>query len=140
MKVKKEGDLKTIFAELKNILSKYSPPLIASSDLDSKYELYSKKDIEWAGHKFKEIQFGAAVIQSSYVGLYLMHIYAKPVLIDKIPERLRKCLKGKSCFHIREWDAEMKKIIEKTVKDGISCYKKENLNETFELRFLIKQI
>ncbi|MDP9230640.1 MAG: hypothetical protein M3O67_08215 [Bacteroidota bacterium] len=36
-----------IFKALKKILSKYSPPLVAVSDFESRYELVSKKKAEY---------------------------------------------------------------------------------------------
>jgi len=38
-----EKDLIKIFKRLKKILKKYENPLIAKFDLDSKYDLWSKK-------------------------------------------------------------------------------------------------
>ncbi len=119
-----EDNRKQIFDEITRIFSKYTPPLTVVSKFDSRYELVSKKEVEIAGRKFKELYFGAAIIQKNYVGFYMMTIYMHTELIEKIPENLKKCLKGKSCFHIKKWDAQMKKDIEKTVKDGFDCYKK----------------
>ncbi len=113
-----------IFKALKKILSKYSPPLVAVSDYESRYELVSKKETEYQGRKFKVVYFGAVIIQNHYTGLYLMHVYSNPKMLEKIPPELRKYLKGKCCFHIKTIDDKLIKQIEKTVKDGIDCYKK----------------
>ena len=113
-----------IFQKLRKILSKYSPPLVVISDFDSRYELVSKKEVEFNGRKYDQMYFGATIIQSNYVGLYLMHVYAQPGNVDKISPELRKCLKGKSCFHIQSADDKLMKQVETTVRDGIECYKK----------------
>lgn len=113
-----------IYDELVKILSLYSPPLTAKTDYSSRYELISKKEVEWQGRKFPEMYFGAAMIHKGHVGFYMMSVYANPLLLEKVPEALRKCLKGKSCFHIKKWDDQMKKEIEKTVKDAFSFYRK----------------
>jgi hypothetical protein len=113
-----------IFKQLKSVLSKYSPPLVATSDFEGRYELVSKRAVEFMGRKKTEIYFGAAIIQGNYVGLYLMHVYVKPERLQNIAPELKKLLKGKSCFHIKTLDNKLIKQVEAAVKDGIDCYKK----------------
>lgn len=121
-----QDDRLQIFNKLKSILSKYSPPLTATSNFEGRYELVSKKPIEFMGRKKTEIYFGAAIIQANYVGLYLMHVYVSAEYLKKIAPELGKTLKGKSCFHIKKLDENLIKQIETAVKDGIECYKKLN--------------
>jgi len=115
-----------IFKQLKQILSKYSPPLTAVSDFEGRYELVSKKPTEFMGRKRPEMYFGAAIIQSNYVGLYLMHVYMSADYLKKISPDLMKTLKGKSCFHIKTLDDNLIKQIKTAVKDGMECYRKLN--------------
>jgi len=42
-----------------------------------------------------------------------------------LPEELRKCLKGKSCFNIKKADAKLFKQIGKMAKEGLKIYKQE---------------
>lgn len=121
-----QDDRLQIFNKLKSILSKYSPPLTATSNFEGRYELVSKKLIEFMGRKKTETYFGAAIIQGNYVGLYLMHVYVSAEYLKKIAPELGKTLKGKSCFHIKKLDENLIKQIETAVKDGIECYKKLN--------------
>jgi len=51
-------------------MKRYAPPFIARCDFESRYELWSEKDIEIEGRKRKEIYFVGLVIQSNYVGFY----------------------------------------------------------------------
>lgn len=113
-----------IFEGLKALLANHSASFTITKDSDMCYELYSKKDIEWMGRKFNEMFFCSAVIQSNFVGFYNMAVYIEPALLESVPEKLRKCLKGKSCFHLKEWNPEMEKMVEQTVKDGLQFYKK----------------
>lgn len=76
------------------------------------------------GRKRPEMYFGAAFIQSNYVGLYLMHVYMSKNGLEKLGPELRKTLEGKSCFHIKTLDKNLIKQIEVAVKDDIDCYKK----------------
>jgi hypothetical protein len=120
-----QSDLVKIFKKLKKILKKYENPLKPKLDLDSKYDLWSFKDIEVAGRKKKEVYFAGLIIQSNYVGFYYMPIYTDPKLEDKFDPELIKLLKGKSCFHIRSLDANLEQQIEKALKLGFQLYKKK---------------
>ena len=77
------------------------------------------------GKKREGVYFGAAIIQSSYVGFYLMFPYVSPENRKKIPAELLKTLKGKSCFHITTFDATLKKQIADTLKMAFDFYKKQ---------------
>lgn len=119
-----EKDLIKIFNELKKLLKIYENPLIPKIDLDSKYDLWSIKDIEILGRKRKEVQFAALIIQSNYVGFYYMPVYADSEIKEIFEDELLKTLKGKSCFHIKELDVKLKKQIEKALKIGFELYNK----------------
>ena len=114
----------SIFKELKSILKKYEDPLKPKFDLDSKYDLWSFKNVEIAGRKRKEVSFASIIIQSSYVGLYYMPIYTDVTLQDVFKPELLKLLKGKSCFHIKELNPELKQQIKEALDVGYNLYKK----------------
>jgi hypothetical protein len=118
-------DRLAIFKEIKKMLKKYEPPMTAVSDFESRYELVSKKDVVAFGRKRKEIYFGAAIIQSNYVGFYLMSVYANPELTKKIPAELMATLKGKSCFHIKKLDTTLKQQIAQSLAMFFEFYKKQ---------------
>jgi hypothetical protein len=71
----KQDDLVKIYKELKKLLKKYEPPYVPHFDLDSRYELWTDKEVTIAGRKRKELYFTGLIIQSSYVGLYYMAVY-----------------------------------------------------------------
>ena len=52
-----QENLVDIFKQLKKILKKYENPLKPRIDLDSRYDLWSIKDVEIAGKKQKNIVF-----------------------------------------------------------------------------------
>ncbi len=113
------------FKEIQKLLKKYEPPMTAVSDFEGRYELVSKKDVEFAGRKRSEVYFAAAIIQSTYVGFYLMSVYANPTMIKKIPPELMATLKGKSCFHIKRLDATLKRQIAAALTLSFEFYKKQ---------------
>ncbi|MDH4214776.1 MAG: DUF1801 domain-containing protein [Candidatus Thorarchaeota archaeon] len=112
-----------IFQRLKAILKAYEGPFTPKFDLDSKYDLWSIKNIEIAGRKRKEIYFAGLIIQSKYVGFYYMPIYTDTDLKEVFEPDLLKLLKGKSCFHIKELDTKLEKQISRALKIGFNLYK-----------------
>ncbi|MBT4805158.1 DUF1801 domain-containing protein [Candidatus Woesearchaeota archaeon] len=114
-----------IFKKLKFLLKKYETPLKPKFDLDSKYDLWSFKDLEIAGRKRNEVYFAGLIIQSSYVGFYFMPIYTDTKLKEIIKPELLSLLKGKSCFHIKSLNKKLENQIEEALKIGFQLYKKK---------------
>lgn len=121
-----QGELVEIFNGLKKILKKYEGPFKPKLDRDSKYDLWSFKDVEIAGRKRKEVFFASIIIQSTYVGFYYMPIYTDVGLKEVFKPELLKLLKGKSCFYIRDLSPEITSQIEKALEIGYKLYKKRN--------------
>lgn len=119
-----ETNLITIYKKLKMILKKYENPLKPKFDLDSKYDLWSFKDLEIAGRKRKEVYFAGLIIQSKYVGFYYMPVYTDTTLKEVFKPELLKLLKGKSCFHIRQLDENLERQIKEALNTGYQLYKK----------------
>jgi hypothetical protein len=112
-----------IYIKLKAILKKYEKHFTPKFDLDSKYDLWSLKEVVIEGRKKKEVHFASLIIQSSYVGFYFM-----PVEVEQHDEifdpELLKLLKGVSCFHIKSIDKNIEKQIASALKNGYKLYKK----------------
>jgi len=98
--------------------------LVSKFDLDSKYDLWSIKNIEINGKKKKEVYFAGLIIQSNYVGFYYMPIYIDIRLKELFKPDLLSFLKGKSCFHIKKLDVNLEKQIDEALKKGYELYKK----------------
>ncbi|UCC94040.1 MAG: DUF1801 domain-containing protein [Thermoplasmata archaeon] len=120
----KQDELVEIFDELKGMMKVYEDKgkLEPKFDLDSKYDLWSFKDVEIAGRKRKEVSFATIIIQSSYVGLYYMPIYTDTDLAYVFEPELLATLKGKSCFHIKRMDDTMRAQIDKALRVGYDLY------------------
>ena len=119
-----QKDLVKIYRRLKKILKKYEKPLIPKFDLDSKYDLWSIKNIEIDGRKKKELYFAGLIIQNKYVGFYYMPIYIDVRLKDFLKPDLLRLLKGKSCFQIKKLDENLEQQIDEALKKGYELYKK----------------
>jgi hypothetical protein len=120
----KQDELVQLFKKLKKLLKKYEGELKPKFDLDSKYDLWSFKDLEIAGRSRKEVNFASIIIQSNYVGLYYMPVYTDSKLQDVFKPELLKLLKGKSCFHIKTLNEKLETQIEQALEIGYQLYKK----------------
>jgi hypothetical protein len=116
--------LVAVFGRLKEILKRYEDPLRPKLDLDSRYDLWSFKEVEIAGRKRREVYFAGLIIQSRWVGLYYMPIYTDAELAEVFEARLLGLLKGKSCFRIRELDEELEAQIDHALRKGYELYER----------------
>src|SRR6478736_7272493 len=108
-----------IFEEIKKMLTPYEKgtmKLFGGSD--GKVALVSKKPVEILGRKRDELWFASALVHKGYVGFYYMPVYANPSIKKLIKPELLKCLKGKSCFHIKKFDQEIFSQIKEALAIG----------------------
>lgn len=125
---KSEGqpDLVPIFETLVKMMEPYAKgSLQKTGGKDGQISLVSKKPVEVNGRKMDEIWLTGALVQKGFVGFYYMPVYVAPDEIKpQLKPELLKCLKGKSCFHIKKLDDELAKQIKEAIDKGYQFYKK----------------
>lgn len=117
-----QAQLTQIYDQLKALLMPYEAFYQPKINLDSRYDLWAFGDFEVAGRRRKEIFFAGLIIQSSYVGFYFMPVYADEDLKDFFKPELLKCLKGKSCFHVKHLDEVLVAQIQEALSLGHQKY------------------
>ena len=117
-----QQELLSVFETLKEMIAPYEKGTMKSKSAGGQYHLCSHKQIEVVGRKMDEVYFASLMVQKGYVGFYFMPVYAKPELKKDIKPALLKCLKGKSCFHIKKLDDELKAQIKDALAIGYTCY------------------
>ncbi|TAL36685.1 MAG: DUF1801 domain-containing protein [Spirochaetes bacterium] len=117
-----EIDEKIIFKTIRKMLAAYKGRLISRRNVNDYYDLWSRKEIMIEGKRRKEVFFAAVRRQGSYVGFYFMPVYLESKLQEMFGEPLRKLLKGKSHFHIREMNEELKSEIARCLEAGYRLY------------------
>ncbi len=118
--------LLNIYNELREILLQYVKGTIkVYADSGGQLQLYSKKDIEVRSKKLPEMYFAGLLVQKGYVGFYLMPVYTDGHLTSQIAPELLKCLKGKSCFHIKKLDSVLKQQVQHALQAGYGCFEKK---------------
>jgi hypothetical protein len=120
-----QPQLTPIFEELKKLISAHvKPPLVERSG-KGHYSLWSDKKIEAFGREREDVFFAGIGVQKGYVGFYFMPVYAEPSLKSQIHPQLAKCLKGKSCFHIKKNDPELMEQVKEALEIGYDSFKKK---------------
>ncbi len=72
-----------------------------------------------------DVYFVGLMVQKGYVGFYFMPVYANPGLKSELHPQLLKCLKGKSCFHIKKNDPELMEQVKQALEIGYEDFKKK---------------
>ena len=115
-------DKETIFAKIKSILEKYSNEMQVTVNSSERYDLETTKEVIIDNRIFPRISFANVMIHKGFVGFYLMPIYMNDASKIVEPELL-KCLKGKTCFHIKKYDEQLFKQIDSALTKGLKAYK-----------------
>lgn len=122
-----QPEMIAIFNELHKVIKPFvKGTMVERGDGKSQYGLWSDKEIEVAGRKMLDINFCGLLIQKGYVGFYFFPVYTNPKLKDELHPDLIKCLKGKTCFHIKKNDPELIKHVKDALKVGLADYKKKD--------------
>jgi hypothetical protein len=81
--------------------------------------------IEVQGKARDGVYFASALVQKGYVGFYLMPVYTDAFAKKAIAPDLLKLLKGKSCFHIKKLDENLKRQVLHALEAGYACFKEK---------------
>ncbi|AEE20009.1 hypothetical protein JM84_2690 [Dokdonia sp. Hel_I_63] len=71
--------------------------------------------------------FASVIPKPKDCRLYFFPIYTDVAAFTDIDPALRKCLKGKSCFHIKKMDASLEASISDMIDKGIAIYQEKGL-------------
>lgn len=122
-----KNEVEDIRASLIAIARKQVPPLKVRNESSLNFELAGTKEVMQGKQKVDGYYFCSIVPKPKDVRLYFFPIYTHVDAFSTISAELRKCLKGKSCFHIKKWSLELEKEIEKMMKLGVQLYQKDAL-------------
>lgn len=121
-----QPELPPIFEELKALLLPYvKGSIVMRGGSGGQLTLVSEKEIVVEGRKKPEVYFAAVLIQKGYVGFYYMPVYVEDQQKEIFAPEVLKLLKGKSCFHIKRWNDQLKQQIQSALKKGYEWYKQK---------------
>ena len=119
--------LEEIQSTLRHLFKEHVPPLQVRKDNENVFEVAGTKEAMQGKQKVDGYYFGSVVPKPKDIRLYYFPIYTHVDAFSWISDDLRKCLKGKSCFHIKKLDEEFIREIQKMMTKGVNIYIKENL-------------
>jgi len=127
MNLKPDHELLLIQQKLHQLLKKYMPPLKVRKEDDNVFEVAGTKEAVQGRQKVDGYYFSSVIPKPRDIRLYYFPIYTHAKKFAWISDDLRKCLKGKSCFHIKKLDENLEAEIAKMIQLGIELYEKEEL-------------
>lgn len=119
-------DLQDIQDVLRNSLKSHVPPLQIRQENKNLLEVAGTKEAIQGKQLVSGFYFGSVVPKPKDIRFYFFPIYTHPDQFHLSPE-LKKCLKGKSCFHFKKLTPELEKEINQMIKKGIDCYLQQDL-------------
>ena len=102
------------------------PPLQVRKDNENVFEVAGTKEAMQGKQKVDGFYFGSVVPKPKDIRLYYFPIYTHVDQFTLSPE-LKKCLKGKSCFHIKKLSPELLEEIKSMIQHGVEIYLKADL-------------
>jgi len=117
------SDLRTVFDQLRQILTPYEPKMNIAQDTARMYMLNTRHLLK----KNYPLMFGAVRLGKNYVSYHLMSVYASPD-VTMSPE-LKKRMQGKACFNFKEVDERLFKELAKITKEGAKRFSNEKFVE-----------
>lgn len=121
-----QPQLEPIFKQLVKLMEPFAKGSVEKKGgKDGQVGLISFKPVEINGRKTDEVYLAGGLVQKGYVGFYFMPIYTAPELKSELHPDLLKCLKGKSCFHLKKMDEAVAEQVKEALKKGYDLYKKK---------------
>ena len=120
-----KNNFNEVFARLKSIFQPYTTKMDVACDTESYYLLNTR-------HIMKNKQplcFGGVRRGKNYVSFYLMSVYARPELLQRMSPELKKRMQGKSCFNFKEVDEKLFKELASLTKAGAAKFNDEKFIE-----------
>lgn len=122
-----ESTLLEIKSTLERALKSHIPPLRIRQENKNVLEVCGTKERMQGKQLVDGYYFASVVEKPKDIRLYFFPIYTHPEDFASISPELRKCLKGKSCFHISPKAIGLLGEIEEMISKGIALYKKGDL-------------
>ena len=111
-----------IFTEISSLLKKHEGTLRFVQDSADKVETTGTIETMQGKKKVPGMYFASVIPKPKDVRLYFFPIYTHVEAFADLSPSLRKCLKGKSCFHIKKIDEVDKRLFSEMIDRGIKIY------------------
>lgn len=113
---------------LKESLKAHQPTLKITVDKPTQLEVTGTVPIMQGKQKVDGIYFGSVIPKPKDIRLYFFPMYThRDKLFDDLSPELRKSLKGKSCFHIKDITPKMQTEIKEMIRKSVVLYQNDGL-------------
>jgi hypothetical protein len=120
-------DLNEIKESLHSQFKSLGPLLKIRKDSETAVEIAGCKEVMQGKQKVDGFYFSSIVPKQKDIRWYFFPIYTHVDAFNDLSDELKKCKKGKSCFHIKKMSSEMEAEIEQMMKKGLEFYKNDGL-------------
>jgi hypothetical protein len=120
-------DLKEIEGAFKIMLKCLDPSIKIRVNNEKTFEAAGTIPAMQGKQKVDGYYFASVMPKPKDVRLYFFPIYTHTDAFSDVSDELRKCLKGKSCFHVKKLSPELESEFNSMIKKGAELYKKEGL-------------
>lgn len=120
-------DLNEIRSRLKSLLLQHQSVLKITTDSEDKFEVAGTIATMQGKKKVDGIYFATVMMKPKDVRFYFFPAYTHKEQLGELPEDLKKALKGKSCFHIKQMDDDMEEQLRDLIKRSVDCYQADGL-------------
>jgi len=119
-------ELKEIENTIKDLLRAQSPHLQVRIDSEKAFEVAGTKEVMQGKKKVDGHYFATIMPKPKDVRFYFFPIYTHADQFELSPE-MKKALKGKSCFHIKKLDEDLRGELASMIKKGVELYQKDEM-------------
>ncbi len=112
---------------LVNILKEHIGALKITSDTFEKFEVTGTIPAMQGKKEVDGYYFSTVVPKPKDVRFYFFPTYTHKEQLGELPEAVQKCLKGKSCFHIKKMDEELEGMLKDMVAKAVELYQEDGL-------------
>ena len=119
--------LSDIQDSLHQLLTLHTPPLQVRTHTDTNFEVAGTRATMQGKQQVDGIYFASVVPKPQDIRLYFFPIYTHVAEFEGLSDALRKCLKGKSCFHIKQLSPDLETEIGAMVAKGVAIYARDGL-------------
>jgi len=108
-------------------LTIHSPPLHVNKNEPFLFEVTGNKRVMQGNQKVSGHYFASLIPKPKDIRFYFFPIYTHPNKFDWISLEMRKCLKGKSCFHFKTLDKGLQDELLQMINKGVETYIQDEL-------------
>ena len=121
-------EVKEIQETLINLLKDQQPILKITAENDTKFEVTGTIEAMQGKKKVDGYYFATVMPKPKDCRFYFFPTFThRDQLYDTMSDELKKCLKGKSCFHIKKLSEEMEQELKDLVAKAVELYQKDGL-------------